>query len=149
MFIDFYFYGISELNTICKLLDINEECSEIINSFHYLLIKIMESKNYNETKCGRVQDFWTKYMSDQNFPWTEKLNFLIQMAITIPLGNSECECGLSIMNYLKDKKRSNLKVLTLEDLMRVKINLDNNIIYFKNNIKNNKISDISIKRIDI
>ncbi len=50
------------------------------------------------------------------------LKSIIESIISIPIGSSSCERGFSIMNYIKDKRRSSLVLENLENLIRLKIN---------------------------
>ncbi len=47
---------------------------------------------------------------------------VIETVLSIPISFSTCEIGFSTMNYIKDKKRSNLKLTSLENLARFKTN---------------------------
>jgi hypothetical protein len=57
-----------------------------------------------------------------NINWGSDIKRIIESVISIPIGSSSCERGFSNMNYIKNKRRSNLVLKNLENLVRVKIN---------------------------
>lgn len=55
---------------------------------------------------------------------------LIQTTLVLPIGSADAERGFSIMNNIKDGRRNRLNPKTLEELMRIRINTEDDLSIF-------------------
>ncbi len=119
---DCFFYGVTEFRKICELFGFENQTVRITESFQHLLTRISEKSSFHTDRCGHFKDFWSLQLSDENLPWTFQTEQIIRSILSLPLSTSECERGFSVMKYIKDEKRFNLKPETLEASLRCKIN---------------------------
>jgi hypothetical protein len=113
---------------------LNSSTPQIISitaSFQHLLTQIVEKSSFLTDRCGHFKDYWGIQLSDQRLPWNFQTEKIIRSILSLPISASECERGFSIMKYIKDEKRANLKPKTLESQLRCKINCPNDERYFK------------------
>ncbi len=114
-------YAIAELNRTCDIFGLKSKYDVIIEEFEGLLYQIIHSE-FNRKRCMYFGDFWTIQLRSSDITWDVYIKQIVENILTIPIGASSCERGFSVMNYIKDKKRSNLKPGMLEHLLRVRIN---------------------------
>jgi hypothetical protein len=127
---DFYFYGVSEFSKICELFGFKDQKVSVTESFQHLLTKIVEKNSFVTDRCGLFKGFWSLQLSDQSLPWVQQTKHIIRSILSLPISSTECERGFSVMKFIKDEKRSNLKPETLEAILRCKTNGPRDERYF-------------------
>jgi hypothetical protein len=113
-------YGTSELNEICLMFGFENDIDVIKLQFRDLLFQIISSEFSQKRRCSRFSDFWSLQLRNPDIIWEQQIKRIIESVLSIPIGASSCERGFSSMNCIKDKKRSYLNLLNLENLLRIK-----------------------------
>ncbi len=113
-------YGTSELNETCLIFGFENDVDVTKLQFKDLLFQIILSEFAPKKGCSRLSDFWSLQLRNLDIIWGQQIKRLIESVLSIPIGSSSCERGFSSMNYIKDKKRSHLNLLNLENLLRIK-----------------------------
>jgi hypothetical protein len=114
-------YATVDINRICDIFGLESKYDVIVEQFKGLLYQIIYSE-FNHKRCMYFGDFWTIQLRSLDITWDVLIKQIVDSILTIPIGATSCERGFSVMSYIKDKKRSNLKPVMLEHLLRVRIN---------------------------
>lgn len=124
-------YGVREILNLCQIFMWNE-CDDFLTDWAKLVESIIESEDFCTFRDKNTETFafWSIFLNKQGIAWTEKTKKMIQTILVIPIGSADAERGFSIMNHIKYDRRSRLSGKHLEDIMRIRINGNDDIEKF-------------------
>lgn len=89
------------------------------------MVSIVDSDNLckfrNDDKT-EIYVFWSYFLNENGIDWTPRTQKLIRIILVLPIGSAEAERGFSVMNHIKNKRRSRLTSAHLQDAMRIRLN---------------------------
>lgn len=74
--------------------------------------------------------FWSQFLNEVGIRWTKRTEELIRTVLVLPIGSADAERGFSVMNHIKSQRRSRLNGKHLEDLLRIRINANDDLAKF-------------------
>ena len=80
------------------------------------------SPKYCDMKDSKPNWFWSSVLRDANLDIFEELRHVIRSAMAIPMGSASAECTFSIMNFIKTAQRARLTPVSMEHILRIRIN---------------------------
>lgn len=124
-------YGVREIVGLCELFKF-DDCDQLLKDWAVLLESIIESHDFCifKNKNTETYTFWSHFLNEMGIKWTEGTQELIHTILVLPIGSAEAERGFSIMNHVKSDRRNRLSPKVLEDIMRVRMNTNDDIEKF-------------------
>lgn len=117
-------YGSIEINKVCEILKLNE-CLQLVRDWGNLVVSITDSANLCKFKNNPKTEtfaFWSHFLNEEGIVWTARTKYLIQTILVLPIASAEAERGFSVMNHIKNKRRSKLTPAHMQDIMRIRLN---------------------------
>lgn len=117
-------YGTFEITNICDFLKLGE-CLDLLKDWGNLVVSITDSESFCKFKDNPKTEtyaFWSHFLNEQGISWTARTKRLLQIILVLPVGSAEAERGFSVMNHIKNKRRSRLTPAHMQDLMRIRLN---------------------------
>lgn len=117
-------YGTFDISKVCEILELGE-CLELVRDWGNLVLSIVDSPNLCKFQSNPKTDtyaFWSHFLNEEGIVWTPKTKKLIQTILVLPVGSVEAERGFSVMNHIKNKRRSRLTPAHMQDIMRISLN---------------------------
>lgn len=125
-------YGAFEIVRVCEILNLGE-CLELVKDWGNLVVSIVDSDNLCKFKSNPKTEtymFWSHFLNETGIVWTKRTQRLIQTILVLPIGSAEAERAFSVLNHIKNKRRSSLKPKHIQDIMRIRLNGPNELEKF-------------------
>lgn len=122
-------YGIREISNFCRIFKF-EECDKLLEDWIKLIESVIGSNNLCNFRNSETFAFWSHFLNEISIIWTERTKKLIQTILVFPIGSADAERWFSIMNHIKNDRRSRLTGKVLEDHLRVRLNANDDLEKF-------------------
>ena len=112
-------YGQKEIQSLAKRFDLNPLTAS--NEWVNLLTSMIEQ----DAQCKYAQEpetFWPYFLTRKDIVWGETIKRLIRIVLVLPTNSADAERSFSVMNHIKNDRRSRLSTQVLDHLMRLRIN---------------------------
>lgn len=120
-------YGLTDIGKLAERLKLNKD--KAIAEWQALTVEIADSPDLCHQTSLAPEIFWSKVLTDYRSLGAEVRN-LIRIVLVLPATSADSERAISVMKFIKSPRRNSMKRITLEDLMRVKLNGPAEIEYF-------------------
>lgn len=117
-------YGAFEVNRVCDILQLGA-CLELVKDWGNLVVSIVDSDSlckFRSNPKTETHVFWSHYLNEVGIIWTKRTQDLIRTILVLPIGSAEAERGFSVLNHIKNKRRSKLTPAHMQDIMRIRLN---------------------------
>lgn len=117
---------------VCEILNLGE-CLELVKDWGILVVSIVDSDNLCKFKSNPKTEtyiFWSLFLGETGIVWTKRTQRLIQTVLVLPIGSAEAERAFSVLNHIKNKRRSSLKPKHIQHIMRIRLNGPNELEKF-------------------
>ena len=120
-------YGLNSLVTINERLGNPQENDDISQEWSELLPQMIRKDTFCEIAKSDIRFFWATALGHPKNPivdWSTfpKIKKLLKKVLCIATGSAECERSFSIMNHIRNKRRSRLAPDLLDALMKIRLN---------------------------
>jgi hypothetical protein len=121
-------FGNDWIGQLAQRFDVNE--TEALMGWTQLKADLKEDQDWCTMKGANPRDFWAYYLSKDGLELDESFRTLVKIVLSIPIGSSEAERSFSIMSHIKTRRRMSMGVRSLEAIMRIRINMPDELERF-------------------
>ena len=99
----------------------------LIEEYIDLVDSVISHPSYNDTKGIPAHKFWHLFSQNPSIIWTENIRRVLRYLLSLSASISQCERNFSLYNQEKMKSRASLNSATVESLVRIRRNLNNDL----------------------
>jgi hypothetical protein len=113
-------YGLQEIAQLCNFFQIDNGI-ETSQEWTEIIVKIKEDTTiWCTIKDSSIVAFWRNVL--KRFEVGNSIKLLIETVLVLPIGSADAERSFSIMNHIRNKRRSRLSDEAMDALIRVRFN---------------------------
>lgn len=121
------FHGLEEIQSLSALFNLDPVATS--SEWTVLLLKIIKTSEFCRFQAVETILFWQHYLNS-GIVWGENIRLLLLNVLVLPISSADAERGFSIMNHIRTSRTARLEGVSLDALMRLRINGPNELEKF-------------------